>query len=136
MFFFGAIKPFRSGGRQVKSGPICWKILQRAEIVSDVRGRVNSHNAELLYFSFKEFQPILKPKPRSRGLAKSKNKFIYAIPILVLLFSIGLYFLFGESLQNFFEGESQTEIIEESPEEIKEELSFLRARVHKLAANL
>jgi peptidoglycan hydrolase CwlO-like protein len=78
----------------------------------------------------------LNPKSRSRGLAKSKNKFIYAIPILVLLFSIGLYCLFGESLQSFFEDESQTEVIEENPEEIEEELSFLRARVHKLAANL
>ena len=108
--------------------------MQRAEIVSDVRGRANPNNAELKYLSFKEFQPILNPKSRSRILAKSKNRFIYAIPILVLLFSIGLYCLFGESLQSFFDDEN--EVIEESREEIKEELSFLRARVHKLAANL
>jgi hypothetical protein len=108
--------------------------LQRAEIVSDVRGRAHPNYAELLYLSFKEFQPILNPKSRSRGLAKSKNRFVYAIPILVLLFSTGLYCLFGESLQNFFDDE--TEVIEENPEEKEEELSFLRARVHKLAANL
>jgi len=91
-------------------------------------------NALKSYQMFEEFQPILNPKSRSRGLAKSKNKFIYAVPILVLLFSIGLYCLFGESLQSFFDDEN--EVIEENPEETKEELSFLRARVHKLAANL
>jgi len=91
-------------------------------------------NALKSYQMFEEFQPILNPKSRSRGLAKSKNRFIYAIPILILLFSIGLYCLFGESLQSFFDDEN--EVIEESREEIKEELSFLRARVHKLAANL
>ena len=66
--------------------------------------------------------------------SKSQNKFIYAVPILVLLLSILIYYLFGETIQSFFNYE--TEDIEESQEEIKEELSFLRARVHKLAENL
>jgi hypothetical protein len=78
----------------------------------------------ILNLSFKDFQLILNPKSRSRDLAKSKNRFIYAIQILILLFSIGLYFLFGESLRSSFDDES--EVKEESPEEIKEELSFLR----------
>jgi len=51
-----------------------------------------------------------------------------------LLLSILIYYLFGERIQSFFNDE--TEDIEESREEIKEELSFLRARVHKLAENL
>ncbi|CAG5106933.1 Oidioi.mRNA.OKI2018_I69.chr1.g3066.t1.cds [Oikopleura dioica] len=86
-------------------------------------------NALKSYQMFEEFQPILNPNSRVKGLGKSRSNFIFTLSSVILLISIALFYLLEDKIYSFFDDTSED--IEEIPdEEATEEISFLRKRVY------